>query len=48
MFGTGWLITGTKESLEPEHKGWGPEVAAMRLGRMATTHGTASMHMSVV
>lgn len=41
MFGSGWLPTGTDESVEEEHKCWGEEVAAMRLGRIQASHGCA-------
>ena len=40
MFGSGWLITETDESIEPEHKCWGEVVVAMMLGRV-TSHNAA-------
>ena len=37
LFGQGWMITGTDESLQSGDCRWGPEVAAMRIGRITVS-----------
>ena len=42
MFGQGWILTGTDERVHTEECSWGPEVAAIRAGRVAVSIHSAN------
>lgn len=42
MFGQGWVLTGTHQSLQTEDCSWGAEVAAMRAGRVSVSIHSAN------